>query len=380
MSTSDARQRVMNFIHGRPQAALPIWLINPMEWSAIDHLAGQPPGSYQAAPERVYHLMLQRVGCCMVDQWIPRNPLSMGVRGFEGERPRTATTGADSVVVDGMAIHEPEDVAAHLEKVVLPRLAATLATYDPAPAVAEFLRHEAQVQAILGPSMVKVPYGCFRFPGFAYGTYGYGPYFMAFALYPDLMEKHFQLQADLAVRHNQAMAQALMAAGVPPLVRLDHDMADSRGTLVRVTQLDELWLPHFTRAIAPALAAGFKLIWHCDGNLMAMVPRLLAAGLHGFQGFQYEDGMDYEAICRLRTRDGDPLLIIGGVSVTTTLPFGTPAAVRQQIDWLVAHGPRYRLMLGGSSSITPGVPLANLDALAAGFRHYAGLPMSPKSD
>jgi hypothetical protein len=39
------------------------------------------------------------------------------------------------------------------------------------------------------------------------------------------------------------------------------------------------------------------MIWHCDGNLMQMVPRLLDVGLRGFRGFPYEDGMDYEKIC-----------------------------------------------------------------------------------
>ncbi|MDA0335862.1 MAG: hypothetical protein O2782_11905 [bacterium] len=46
------------------------------------------------------------------------------------------------------------------------------------------------------------------------------------------------------------------------------------------------------RSIEPLVQAGVRLLWHCDGNLMEMVPRLLEAGIAGFQGFQYEDGMD----------------------------------------------------------------------------------------
>ena len=43
--------------------------------------------------------------------------------------------------------------------------------------------------------------------------------------------------------------------------------------------------------VQPFLDAGVTLIWHCDGNLSQMVPRLLDCGLKGFQGFQYEDGI-----------------------------------------------------------------------------------------
>ncbi len=46
------------------------------------------------------------------------------------------------------------------------------------------------------------------------------------------------------------------------------------------------------------------------------------------QGFQRECGMELEWIRDLRTRNGDPLLIFGAMSVTETLPHGTPQEVR----------------------------------------------------
>ena len=65
-----------------------------------------------------------------------------------------------------------------------------------------------------------------------------------------------------------------------------------------------------------------------------------------------------------------PLIIIGGVSVTRTLPFGTPGDVKREIDWLVANGPKTGLFLGCSSSVTPGVPWENIEALVEGFHYY----------
>jgi hypothetical protein len=203
-----------------------------------------------------------------------------------------------------------------------------------------------------------------------YERYGYENYFSAYALYPEAMERHFALQADLAEIENRAAARAFTEGGLPPLYRLDHDMADGRGTLVDIKSLDRIWFPHFARSIAPLVRAGVRLIWHCDGNLMAMLPRLIEAGVRGFQGFQYEYGMDYPAICRMKARGGEDLIIMAGVSVTRTLPSGRPEDVRRELDRLVEHGPRAGLFLGASSSITPGAPAANLDALVEGLRHW----------
>ena len=98
------------------------------------------------------------------------------------------------------------------------------------------------------------------------------------------------------------------------------------------------------------------MIWHCDGNLMQMVPRLLDAGLHGFQGFQYENGMDYERICQMKSCEGDSLIIIAGVSVTRTLPQGTPDDVRREMR----KRANYRAYSGRLQQHHPGCALAQL--------------------
>ncbi len=193
---------------------------------------------------------------------------------------------------------------------------------------------------------------------------------MAYGLYPEVAEKHFALQADYALLNNRAAQRAYQEGNLPPLHRLDFDMADGRGTLVNIKTLDKVWLPHFARCLEPVLNTDIRMIWHCDGNLMAMVPRLLEVGIKGFQGFQYEFGMDYEKICAMKTKDGEDLVILGGVSVSVTLPFGTPADVKRQIDWLVEKGPRTGLFLGASSTVTPEVSWENVKTLVEGLQYY----------
>jgi len=362
-------QLALDTILKKPTAGIPTWVILPMEHSIIERLAGAQTGDYRKHPVETYIASQRAFGVCMIDQFIPTNPLDMGDQGYEGSA-HGATTGADQVVVNGMSIASPEDVCEHMERLVFPELQKQAREFDEDSRVRSLVAEERETQEILEPDILKVPYGCVRFPCFAYSTYGYVNFFQAYALYPDVMEKYFSLQADVAVKNNAAVARAYSEANLPPMIRLDHDIADSRGTLVNEKTLDAIWFPHFARSIEPVLKTNIRIIWHCDGNLMAMVPRLLDCGLHGFQGFQYEDGMDYERICRMKTREGEDLLIIAGVSVTRTLPFGTPGDVKREMEWLVEHGPRTGLFLGGSSSVAPGVPWENIRTFAEGLNHY----------
>lgn len=365
----------LDTIHQKPTKGIPSWLINPMEHRIIDRLAGVPEGSYKRRPIETYLNMQKNIGACMIDQWIPDNPLSMGAHGYESGTQKTATTGQEQIVRDGIVIDSPEAVVAHLEQKVFPQLRQEIEAWNQDAGsmgknkCQQIQNNEETTQLLLGPGILKVPNGCTPFPGLRYGAYGYENYFMAYALYPEIMERDFSLQADRDVQVNRAVARAYTEGELPPLDRLDHDMADSRGTLVDIKSLDKIWFPHFARAIAPMLKGGIKLIWHCDGNLMKMVPRLLEAGLVGFQGFQYEDGMDYEKICRMKTREGAPLFIIAGVSVTRTLPFGKPEDVRREMKWLVEQGPKTGLFLGGSSSIAPGVPWENMKTFVEGLNY-----------
>ena len=368
-SLTQSAQLALDTIYQRPTRGIPSWLLHIMEHRQIERLAGAQPGDYLKDPDGVYLAFQHNVGTCLLDQYLADNPLTMGDHGYEGTA-HGATTGAAEIVCDGITIDSPEAVVEHLERFEFPRLRQRAATFDEAARVQEIIAGERALQAKLGPDILKSGYAFIHFPGFAYGTYGYQHYFMAYALYPDVMERHFALQADAALLNNRAAARAYVEGNLPPLYRLDHDMADSRSTLVNIRSLDRIWFPQFARCIEPLLKVGVRLIWHCDGNLMQMVPRLLDAGIHGFQGFQYEDGMDYPRICAMRTREGEPLVIVAGVSVTRTLPMGTPSDVKRELNWLVEHGPKAGLFLGGSSSIIPGVPWANIEMLVEGIRYY----------
>ena len=369
---SESHQLAMDTLDLKPTKGIGSADIHMMDHQHIERLAGVEPGAYVKNPDEVYLGMQHAVGTCFIDQFLPRNPLSMGDAGYESDSDRkdTATTGAKEIILDGMVIDSPEAVAEHLEKYRFPKIRKKIAEFDEDAEVAKLIAHERNIQKKFGPSILKAPYGMVIFPVLRNYDYGYENYFMAYMLYPELMEKDFSIRADFGVVKNRAIARAYVEGNLPRFYRLDYDMADSRSMLIDIKTLDKLWFPHFARSIEPLQKAGIKLIWHCDGNLMEMVPRLLDVGLCGFQGFQYECGMDYEKICKMKTKEGDDLIIMGGVSVTTTLPHGTPDDVRKEMKWLVDNGPKTGLFLSNSSSIAPGVPWENIEAFVEGLKYY----------
>ncbi len=212
-----------------PTRGVPAFTIFAMDIPFMERLAGCAAGEYGRDPEAVYLAFQREAGACFVDQWIPRNPLTMGEHGYESSTPRTATTAASEVIRDGIVIDSPEAVIEHLERVVFPRRQQQIDTFaEQMPALCERLvEQELAVQRFLGPDLLKGPYadGFQDLPKLHYGTYGYANYFMAYALYPEIMERDFVQQADLAVLRNRAAARVIVEGHLPRQVRLDHDMA-----------------------------------------------------------------------------------------------------------------------------------------------------------
>ena len=115
--------------------------------------------------------------------------------------------------------------------------------------------------------------------------------------------------------------------------------------------------------LEPLLEVGARIVWHCDGDYRRLLDDVLACGVAGLQGFQRECGMELEWIVDLRTRGGDPLIIFGPMSVTTTLPQGKPEDVRAEVGRAMdICRDKVSLVFFTSNTINPDVPLENVRA------------------
>ena len=312
---------------------------------------------YWSDKENVYAEALLRLGINLCPQWVmPQD--RMGNAG---------------VVYDywsnRLGLQQPEQILPLIE--ALPSDEQLEREFDlegEAKAVADTI---AQHSNMTSGEVLFIPY--LALPDFMgpYNEWGYVPYLSALALYPEHIRRYYHHMATKAHLQHLAVARAVERYGVAPFIYGGDDICDNAGPLCSVATLERLYFPELRRALAPLIANDIRIIWHCDGNVLPILPSLIEIGVSGLQGFQEEAGVDFAKLVPLKSRWGRPLILWGCVSVTTTLPFGSPEDVRAAVrrSYQLA-GPGRGFGLASTSSIMPEVPDENIDALYLYGREY----------
>jgi hypothetical protein len=326
----------------------------------------RPPilGGWLSAPKHIQTL----TGCSAEAYW--ENPFHWGL---EAER----VLGSDGVIT----IHEPvsqgeyrivdervldERAAYTVDKLLseieaLPDLEHLEETFDEEAAYADFVSEFEARQAECG-DMVWCPADWWVIPkALWYHEYGYETALMTLARYPDQYRRLIRVSAVRARQRAILRARAIREGISPRAFLTGEDLCSQQGPIVSPDYLRREYWPLVASALEPLLEVGAKVVWHCDGNYRALIDDVLACGIGGLQGFQRECGMALDWIVDLHTREGDPLIIFGPMSVTTTLPYGTPEDVRAEVQRAMntCRG-RASLVFFTSNTITPDVPLENV--------------------
>jgi hypothetical protein len=332
-------------------------------------LPDRPPilGGWLAAPEHIQTL----TGCSEDEYWS-----NSFYWGLEAER----ILGSDGVVaivepvsrgdfriIDGQVLEERaaytvESLLAEIESNYDPEQLE--ADFDEEAAYAEFSAELTARQAQCG-DILWCPANWQMLPkALWYHEFGYESALMALALYPDQYRRLIQYSAVRARQQCTLIARAIREGIHPRAMLTGEDLCSQQGPLVSPDYLRREYFPLFEYAWEPVLEVGAKMVWHCDGDYRPLLDDVLALGVGGLQGFQQECGMDLEWIVDLCTQKGDPLLIFGPMSVTTTLPLGTPEDVRNEVHRAIdLCRDKASLVFFSSNTINPDVPLENLQTL-----------------
>lgn len=201
-----------------------------------------------------------------------------------------------------------------------------------------------------GPAICSLPYE----------IYGYESFFTLLVTQPDVVEAYVKADADLARQHNECVVEAARRLDWPMIGYNGQDLTTQRGNMVNPRTMAQVYFPHLSRAIEPLVDAGFKFIWHSDGNMNEMIGPLIDIGIAGFQGFQEECGTRIADVARLRNRNGDPLILWGSCSVVDVLRTGTLDDVRREVQRVLDEWPHPGLCLATSSYIGSDVPYENI--------------------
>lgn len=198
---------------------------------------------------------------------------------------------------------------------------------------------------------------------------GFERMFMDLALNPELAHAIFERVCSFYVEHFKRMLAA--GKGQIDLAFTADDIGGQDGLLMSLAMWEQHIKPYHVRLNRVIHEFGAKVIYHSDGSVMRAVPGLMDMGVDILQALQFDaKGMDPVA---LKQQFGDQLCFEGGVSVQSTLPFGTADDVRREVEERIrVLGRNGGYILGPSHAIQAGTPPANIMAL---FDTAATCPM-----
>lgn len=168
-----------------------------------------------------------------------------------------------------------------------------------------------------------------------YTVYGYQAFLAACALYPEAVERLWQVRSLASRRRAEILVRITCEMELVPTLFCGEDLCNNQGPMVAPAFLRRHYFPTVRHIVEPLVESGVRLIHHCDGDIRPLAQDFLDLGFRGFQGFQYELGVSIRELRQLRTAFGEPPVIWAGLSVTTTLPFGDAEAVRQEVEGFV---------------------------------------------
>jgi uroporphyrinogen decarboxylase len=184
--------------------------------------------------------------------------------------------------------------------------------------------------------------------------------FMDLVLNPELARGIMCRVTDFYVEHFTKMLSA--GEGEIDLAFTADDIGGQEGLLISLEMWEENLKPYHDRLNKAIHEFGAKVIYHTDGSVMAAVDGLIDMGVDVLQALQFSArGMDP---VELKRKTGDRLCYEGGVSVQTTLPFGTAGDVRREVEELITVlGKGGGYILGPSHAIQAGTSPENIVAM-----------------
>lgn len=177
---------------------------------------------------------------------------------------------------------------------------------------------------------------------------------------PDIAYEIMRRVTDYKIEYLTKILEA--ARGKIDIVITADDIGGQRGLLMSLDMWTKYLKPHHARMNKVLKEFDVKIMYHSDGSIMDAVPGLIDMGIDILEALQFSaDGMDPKV---LKEKYGDRLCFHGGISVQTTLPFGTVEDVKREvIERIEVLGKGGGYILAPSHAIQAGTPPENIIAM-----------------
>lgn len=155
------------------------------------------------------------------------------------------------------------------------------------------------------------------------------------------------------------------------------DIAHNGGLMCSPATYEELFYPAMKRMVQAYKNAGARFVlFHSDGDICAVLPLLIEAGVDAFNPVEPRANMNAR---ELRAQYGHRLSVVGGLCNSLVIPQGSREEIAQHVLDLLEVGKGGGLV-AGSHSIGPDVPVESYDLVAETLRAYGKYPLQLPTD
>ncbi len=176
---------------------------------------------------------------------------------------------------------------------------------------------------------------------------------------PEVISEALEAKTESCIRKIRLLSEKTRGKAVQPQgIFVAEDIAYKGTTMFSPDYLRAEFFPRLKRIVDECHKAGWKFMFHSDGNLMRVLDDFVEAGIDILNPIETEAGMDIKEIHRRYPK----LIMAGGIDVSNLLPFGKPEQIRDCVIKAIEDS-EGKIMLGSSTEMHAGVPLENVRAL-----------------
>jgi len=174
--------------------------------------------------------------------------------------------------------------------------------------------------------------------------------------------------SDKVIEYEIEKAKLFLDAGADGIFLAD-DIAFNSGTLLPHHTMDRLVFPYYKEMIKQIKAyKDVPIVFHSDGNLNAVMEKIVDCGFDGLHSLQPSAGMD---IGEIKRKYGDKLCLWGNLDLNYIMSFGTTEEVKETVRKTVEEaGYNSGFILATCNVMINSIPEQNILAMMEAARDF----------
>jgi len=176
--------------------------------------------------------------------------------------------------------------------------------------------------------------------------------------YPELCDEWHRLMLKGVLYSTEIYSKEKMS----PVAIIWVDIAMKGGLIYPPEVLDKYFFPGLREQMSILHSHGIKGVFHSDGDVSAVMDKLIDCGIDGFNPLEISAGMD---VSHFFERYGKKVTLVGGLDAVDVLAFGNPESVAAATKKIIREAAETGsgLIIGSSSGeIDNSMPVGNVMA------------------